>query len=172
MKAPMTLSIYDISVPVLKRGLTNLSAHLKKAEASAEDRKIDPSVFLAARLAPDMHPLSRQVQIASDGAKGGVARLTATDAPSFPDTETTFAELHERIAKTVAYLDTLKPEQFDGAQTREIVLKTPMGDFPFTGQSFALTFMLPNFFFHLTTAYNILRHNGVSIGKMDFIGGA
>ena len=168
----MPLSIYDISVPVLKRGLTNLSAHLKKAEASAEARGFDAAVLLSARLAPDMHPLSRQVQIASDGAKGGVARLTGTDAPSFPDTETTFAELHERIAKTIAYLDTLTPAQFDGAETREIVLKTPMGDFPFTGHSFALTFMLPNLFFHLTTAYNILRHNGVAIGKMDFIGGA
>ena len=168
----MTLSMYDISVPVLKRGLTNLSAQLKKAEVSAEARKIDPSIFVTARLAPDMHPLARQVQIASDGAKGGVARLTDSEAPSFPDTETTFAELHDRIAKTIAYLDTLKAEQFDDAQTREIVLKTPGGDFPFTGQSFALTFMLPNFFFHLATAYAILRHNGVEIGKRDFIGGA
>lgn len=166
----MTLSIYDASVPVLKRGLTNLSAILSKAEASAEARKIDPAVLLAARLAPDMAPLTRQVQIASDGAKGGAARLAGVEAPSYPDTETTFAELHARIAKTIAYLDTFKAEQFDGAEGREIVLKTPNGEFTFTGQSFLLTFVLPNSFFHVTTAYNILRHNGVDLGKFDYLG--
>ena len=166
----MPLSIYDASIPVLKRGLTNLAALLTKAEASAEARKIDPAVFIAARLAPDMHPLARQVQIASDSAKGGAARLTQTDAPSFPDTETTFAELQTRIAKTIAYLDTLTADQFAGAEARTVVFKTPNGDFTFTGQSFLLTFMLPNFFFHVTTAYNILRHNGVELGKFDFLG--
>jgi len=166
----MTLSIYDASIPVLMRGLTNLSAILTKAEASAEARKIDPAVLLASRLAPDMFPLSRQVQIVSDGAKGGAARLAGVEAPSFPDTETTFAELQERITKTVAYLDSLKAEQFDGAESREIVLKTPNGDFSFTGRSFLLTFVLPNSFFHVTTAYNILRHNGVDLGKFDYLG--
>ena len=166
----MTLSIYDASIPVLKRGLTNLAALLHKAEASAQARKIDPAVFITARLAPDMHPLSRQVQIASDGAKGGAARLAGVEAPSFPDTEATFAELHTRIAKTIAYLDGFTADQFAGAETRDIVLKTPNGDFTFTGQSFLLTVMLPNVFFHITTAYNILRHNGVELGKFDFLG--
>jgi len=166
----MTLTIYDAAIPVLKRGLTNLSAILAKAEASAEARKIDPAVFLASRLAPDMFPLSRQVQLVSDGAKGGAARLAGVEAPSFPDTETTFAELQERIAKTIAYLDSFRTEQFAGAEGREIVFKTPNGDFNFTGQSFLLTFVLPNSFFHVTTAYNILRHNGVDLGKFDYLG--
>ena len=166
----MTLSTYDASIPVLKRGLTNLAALLHKAEASATARKIDPSVFLTARLAPDMHPLARQVQIVSDTSKGGAARLTGGEAPSFPDTEATFAELQTRIAKTIAYLDGFTADQFAGVEAREIVLKTPNGDFAFTGQSFLLTFMLPNFFFHVTTAYNILRHNGVELGKFDFLG--
>ena len=166
----MTLSIYDASIPVLKRGLTNLAALLHKAEASATARKIDPAVFISARLAPDMHPLTRQVQIASDSAKGGAARLTGSESPSFPDTEATFAELQTRIAKTIAYLDGFTADQFAGAETRDIVLKTPNGDFTFTGQSFLLTFMLPNVFFHITTAYNILRHNGVELGKFDFLG--
>lgn len=166
----MTFSIYDASLPVLKRGLTNLAGLLTKAEASAAARKIDPAVLLAARLAPDMHPLTRQVQIASDSAKGAAARLTGTEAPSFPDTETTFAELHARIDKTIAYLDSFSPAQLDGAETREIVLKTPNGDFAFTGQSFLLTFALPNFFFHITIAHAILRHNGVDIGKFDYLG--
>ena len=166
----MPLSLYDASIPVLKRGLTNLATLLTKAEASAVARKIDPSVFLTARLAPDMHPLARQVQIVSDGAKGGAARLTGGESPSFPDTEASFAELQTRIAKTIAYLDGFTVDQFAGAETREIVLKTPNGDFSFTGQSFLLTFMLPNFFFHITTAYNILRHNGVELGKIDYLG--
>jgi len=166
----MTLTIYDAAIPVLKRGLTNLSAILAKAEASAEARKIDPAVFLASRLAPDMFPLSRQVQLVSDGAKGGAARLAGVEAPSFPDTETTFAELQERIAKTIAYLDSFRTEQFAGAESRDILFKTPNGDFSFTGHNFLLTFVLPNVYFHIVTAYNLLRHNGVDIGKFDYLG--
>jgi uncharacterized protein len=166
----MTLSMYSASVPVLVRGLTNLSAILDKAVASAEARKIDPAVFVAARLAPDMNPFTAQIQTASDSAKGAGARLTGTEAPSFPDNETTFPELQARIQKTIDYLQSLKPEQFDGAETRDVVMKFPNGEMKFTGQDFLLRFALPNFYFHLTTAYAILRHNGVEIGKMDFLG--
>ena len=166
----MTLSMYAVSVPVFVRGLTNLSAILDKAAASAEARKIDPSVLIAARLAPDMNPFSAQIQIASDRAKGAGARLTATDAPSFPDTETTFPELQARIQKTIDYLQSLKPEQFDGAEARDVIMKFPNGEMKFSGQDFLFSFALPNFFFHVTTAYAILRHNGVDIGKMDFLG--
>jgi uncharacterized protein len=167
----MTLSMYAVSVPVLVRGLTNLSAILDKAVASAEARNIDPSVFVSARLAPDMNPFSAQIQTASDSAKGAGARLTGTDAPSFPDTETTFPELQARIKNTIDYLQSLKPEQFEGADTREVTLKFPNGEMKFAGQDFLFSFALPNFYFHLTTAYAILRHNGVPIGKMDFLGG-
>jgi uncharacterized protein len=166
----MSLSMYDVSVPVLVRGLTNLSANLEKGAASGEARKIEPAVLIGSRLAPDMHPLSRQVQIASDSAKGAGARLTGTDAPSFPDTETTFPELQARIKKTIDYLQSLKREQFEGAETRDIVMKFPNGEMTFSGQDFLFSFALPNFFFHLTTAYAILRHNGVELGKMDFLG--
>jgi len=167
----MTLSMYAVSVPVLVRGLTNLSAILDKAVASAEARKIDPAVFVSARLAPDMNPFSAQIQTASDSAKGAGARLTGTEAPSFPDTETTFPELQARIKNTIDYLQSLKPEQFDGADTRDVIMKFPNGEMKFSGQDFLFSFALPNFFFHLTTAYAILRHNGVPIGKMDFLGG-
>jgi hypothetical protein len=168
----MSISMHEASVGVFVRGLRNLSAILAKAAASAQARKIDPAVLIAARLAPDMHPLSRQVQIASDSAKGAAARLTGTEVPSWPDTETSFDELQARIAKTIDYLQGFKPEQFDGAENRAIVLKSPGGDLTFDGKSFLLGFALPNFLFHVTTAYGILRHNGVEIGKRDFLGAA
>ena len=166
----MAISIYDASVPTLIRGLGNLSAVLGKGAAFAEARKIEPAVLIGARLAPDMHPLSRQVQIASDSAKGGPARLAGAEVPSFPDTETTFAELQARIVKTIDFLQTLKPESFEGAEARTITLPNPSGEMKFSGQEFLFGFVLPNFFFHTTTAYAILRHNGVEIGKMDFLG--
>jgi uncharacterized protein len=166
----MSLSMYDASVPVLVRGLGNLSSLLEKGLASAEARNIDPAVLVAARLAPDMHPLSRQVQIASDSAKGAASRLTGVDNPSWPDTETTFAELQARIKQSIDYLQTFKPEQFEGADTKSVTLPSPGGDMKFTGQEFLLGFVLPNFFFHVTTAHAILRHNGVPIGKMDYLG--
>ena len=166
----MSLSMYDACVPVLVRGLTNLSAILEKAAASAEARNIDASVLIGSRLAPDMHPLSRQVQIASDSAKGAAARLTGTENPSWPDTETTFPELAARISKTIDYLQAFKPEQFEGAAARTVTLPSPSGEMKFSGQDFLFGFVLPNFFFHLTTAYAILRHNGAPIGKMDFLG--
>ncbi len=166
----MTLSMYDASVPVFVRGFTNLSAILGKGLASAEAREIDPAVFVSARLAPDMNQFSEQIQIASDNAKRAGARLTGTEAPPWPDDETTFAELQARIAKTIRYLQTLRPDQFEGAETREIVLKFPTRELKFTGRDYLFQFALPNFFFHVTTAYAILRHNGVDIGKWDYLG--
>jgi hypothetical protein len=166
----MPISMYSASVPVLIRGLHNLSAILDKAAASAEARKIDPAVLIGARLAPDMFPLGRQIQIASDTAKGGAARLAGADVPSWPDTETTFPELQARIKKTVDYLETFKAGQIDGGEDRTITLKTPEGDLTFPGQAFLFNFVLANFLFHVTTAYAILRHNGVEIGKRDYLG--
>jgi uncharacterized protein len=162
--------MYDASVPVLIRGLGNLSALLEKGLASAEARKIDPAVLVSARLAPDMHPLKNQVQIASDSAKGAASRLAGVDNPSWPDTETTFPELQARIKKTIDYLQSFKPEQFEGSETKTVTLPSPGGDMTFTGQEFLFGFVLPNFFFHVTTAHAILRHNGVPIGKMDYLG--
>jgi hypothetical protein len=166
----MPISMYSASIPVLTRGLRNLSAILDKATASAEARKIDPAVLIGARLAPDMFPLGRQIQIASDTAKGGAARLAGAEVPSWPDTETTFPEFQTRIKKTVDYLGTFKAAQIDGAEERAITLKMPDGDLTLTGQAYLFNFVLPNFLFHVTTAYAILRHNGVEIGKRDYLG--
>lgn len=166
----MALSIYQASVPVFIRIFGNLSEILKKAEAHAAAKKIDPSVLVNARLAPDMFPLARQIQIASDAAKGAGARLAGVDIPSFADTETTFAELQERIAKTITFLEGLKPEQFDGSDNRDVTVKTGGREFKAPGQFYLFNFAFPNFFFHVTTAYAILRHNGVEIGKMDYLG--
>lgn len=166
----MSLSMYQASVPVFVRVLTNLAAVLAKGAASAEARKIDPSVLIGARLAPDMLPLVKQVQIATDSAKGAVARLAGVEVPSYPDTETTFAELQERVAKTIAFVSSLTPEQIDGSEERAITLKLRSGEMNFTGQPFLLNFALPNLYFHATTTYAILRHNGVELGKMDYLG--
>jgi hypothetical protein len=162
--------MYQASVPLMTRMLTNLDAILTKAEADATARKIDPAVFLAARLAPDMHPLTRQVQIATDMAKGGVARLAGAEVPGFADTETTFADLHARIAKTIAFIGGIAADQIDGSEDKEITLAFPNGSMSFSGQMYLLNFVLPNLFFHITTAYAILRHNGVQLGKMDYMG--
>ena len=166
----MTLSMYQASAPVFTRMLTNLAAILTKAEENAATRKIDPAIFLAARLAPDMLPLTRQIQMASDAAKGGIARLAGVEIPSFPDTEIDFAGLHARIAKTIAFIESAPKDQIEGSDVSSIVLKFPGRELNFTGQSFLFQFALPNFFFHVTTAYAILRHNGVPVGKMDFLG--
>ena len=167
----MAFSLYDASIPVLVRMLATLSSLLTKGAESAAARKIDPSVFTTARLAPDMIPLSGQVQLACDAAKGCAARLSGTSAPSHPDTEVTFEDLQARIAKTVEYLKSITAQQLDGAEDRDIVMKFPSGEMKFTGHSFLVTFALPNFFFHIVTAYNILRHNGVALGKMDYLSG-
>ncbi|MCY1518178.1 hypothetical protein D9M68_528870 [compost metagenome] len=166
----MSLSMYQACVPVFTRQLNNLSTILGIAAAHAETRKIDPSVFLNARLAPDMFPLSRQVQIACDGAKGGIALLAGIEAPSHADDETTFAELQARIAKTLAFLQGVDAAQVDGSEERTVTLKRRDKETHFQGQAFLLDHVLPNFYFHLTTAYAILRHNGVEIGKRDFLG--
>jgi hypothetical protein len=150
--------------------LSSLDKVLTKAEADAAARKIDPEVLVNYRLAPDMFPLVRQIQIMTDQAKGGASRLAGQEPPKWADDEKTFADLHARIAKTIAYLKTFKPGDFEGAETRNIELKFPNASFTFTGKDYFLTFVIPNFYFHYTTAYAILRHNGVPIGKGDFLG--
>ena len=166
----MTLSMYQASIPVFVRALGNLSAILDKAAAQAEARKIDPPVFINARLAPDMFPLSRQVQSASDSAKGCAARLAGVEVPRYEDIETTFPELRARIAKTVAFMQGVKPAQIDGSEDRTITLKLRGREVNYSGRDYLLNFVLPNFFFHATTAYAILRHNGLEIGKTDYLG--
>lgn len=164
-------NLYTLSVPMLKTMLSNLAAILKKAEDHAAARKIDAAVFLQARLAPDMFALTRQVQIASDQAKG-VARLAGVQPPSFADDEASFDALCARIAKTVTFLDTLSPAQFEAAESREVRFEIGPYKFEFVGADYLTQWTLPNFFFHMTTAYDILRHNGVDIGKRDFLGQA
>lgn len=168
----MSLSMYHASIPPFVRMLGNLSAILHKAEAYAAERKIEPSVLLNARLAPDMYPLVRQVQIATDSVKGCAARLAGIEVPSYADTESSFAEVQARIDKTLTFLQSIAAAQVDGSEARPITLKFPGAELHFTGQDYLLNFVLPNFYFHLTTAYAILRHNGLNIGKMDFLGQA
>ncbi len=167
----MSLSMYQASVPVLIRMLDNLSHILDKAVKHAEAKNIDPSVFVNARLAPDMYPLSKQVQIATDMAKGCAARLSGLEVPSYEDNEATFADLQARIAKTSAFIQSVSAGQIDGSEDRTVTLKLRGKEISFAGQPYLLHFVLPNFYFHITTAYNILRHNGVELGKMDFLGG-
>jgi len=168
----MSLSMYQISIPVFARALNNLAAILNKAVAHAEAKKIDPSVLINYRLAPDMLPLSRQVQIASDAAKGCAARLAGVEVPSFADTETTFPELQERIAKTLAFLNTVNAAQIDGSESRTVTIQLRGKDVQFLGLAYLTSFVLPNLYFHVTTAYAILRHNGVELGKADYLGAA
>jgi hypothetical protein len=166
----MSISLYDVSIPVFTRSLTNLGAILDKAASHAESRKVDPKVFPAARLIIDMLPLSSQIQIACDTAKGAAARLAGVEVPKHPDTEVTLDELKARVARTLDFIKTIKPEQLQGAETREIVLQFPSLTLKFTGLDYVTSFVLPNFFFHVTTAYALLRKNGVDIGKRDFLG--
>ena len=166
----MNLSMYHASAPRFVNILNNLSAILDKAQAFADARKIDPTVLASARLYPDMLPMARQVQIASDTAKGAAARLAGIDIPKYEDTEQTLADLKARIAKTIAFIGTVKPAQIDGSEDREITLKLGGKEVKYTGMQYLLGFAQPNFYFHVTTAYDILRHNGVEIGKADYIG--
>ena len=166
----MAISMYQISVPLFLKTLGNLSAILDKGAAFAEAKKVDPAVLLGYRLAPDMLNLTRQVQIASDHARRASCRLAGVEPPVFEDNETSFAELKARIDKTIAFINTLKAAQFESAESREITLKIGGKDKTLSGQTYFLHNALPNFFFHTTTAYAILRHCGVEIGKMDFIG--
>lgn len=167
MQQPM----YVASVPVFKQLLGGLSGVLTKAAEHAAARKIDPPALLQARLFPDMFPLLRQVQIATDFARSVAARLAGVEVPSAPDTEQSFDELQQRIASTVAFLDSLDPAGFDSSETREIVLRpgTPK-ERTLSGQAYLLSYGLPQFFFHVTTAYALLRHSGVDIGKRDYMG--
>lgn len=167
----MSLSMYQASVPVFVHMLGALSHVLSKAEANAAERKIDPQVLVNARLAPDMFPLKGQVQLASDHAKGAPSRLAGRESPRYEDTEATFAELQARISKTLDYLGTFAETDFEGAETRAIVMKGRQRELNFTGLDYLQRFALPNFFFHVTTAYDILRHNGVPLSKSDFLGG-
>jgi hypothetical protein len=166
----MAISMYQASVPVFARNLGNLRRILDKAAAHAQAKKIDPSVLASARLYPDMLPLSAQVQIASDFARGTSARLAGGEPPSYEDTETNLAELSARIERTLEYLKTLKAADIDGSEAREIVRPLRGQPKKFSGLNYLLQFALPNFYFHVATAYAILRHNGVEIGKSDFIG--
>jgi hypothetical protein len=166
----MPISMYQASAPRFASSLKNLSAILAKAQAHCEARKIDPLILTGTRLYPDMFAFARQVQIACDTAKGAVARLAGVEVPKHEDTEKSFEELQARIAKTLAFIATLKPAQIDGSEEREVVLKLRGKDVSFQGLQYLLGFAWPNFYFHVTTAYNILRHNGVEIGKADFLG--
>jgi uncharacterized protein len=166
----MPLSMYTVSVPVMIHGFGVLSFYIDKAEAYARELGIDPSVLVNARLAPDMMTFAGQIQRASDNAKGGVARLAAIPAPGFADNETTFDELRARIDKTVDFLKTVKPEQLEGSEDRIIDLKFGGAAVSFPGQTYLFSMLIPNFFFHITTAHDILRHNGVKIGKRDYFG--
>jgi hypothetical protein len=167
----MHLSMYQASVPVFVRMLDNLSKILDQAARHADERKIDPAVFVNARLAPDMYPLSRQVQIATDMAKGCAARLAGLEVPVYEDNESTFPELQTRIAKTIAFVQSVNAEQIDGSEEKTITLKLRSQEVNFLGLPYLIHFVLPNFYFHITTAYAILRHNGLALGKKEFIGG-
>jgi hypothetical protein len=167
----MNISMHNASVPVFKQMLQSLSHILNKAETHANEKKIEHDAFLQARLFPDMFPLVRQVQIAADFAKSVSARLANVDVPAYDDNEKSFADLQERIKKTLSFIESIDPAKFEGAASREVVLRpgTPK-EKKFTGLSYLLNYGLPQFFFHVTTTYSILRHNGVEIGKLDFMG--
>jgi hypothetical protein len=166
----MSFSIYRASIPVLIRNFESLSAILKKGEAFAVEKGLAPAELLEARLYEDMHNLIRQVQLASDSAKGCAARLAGIENPSFADTETNFAELHARIGKTVDFLKSVSEAQLKGAEDKTVTLKVRGRAINFSGSDYLLNFALPNYFFHVTTAYDILRHKGVPLGKLDYLG--
>ena len=166
----MSLSMYSASVPVFDRMLGNLGRWLDKAEAHAVAKKFDTSVYLGARLAPDMLTFTKQIQIACDGAKFGIARLAGVEAPKFDDTEASFAELRERIRATIEFVTSVPAARFDGSDEKEVTIPRRDGSMTMKGEAYLKTFVLPNFYFHLTTAYALLRHNGVDLGKSDFLG--
>jgi hypothetical protein len=166
----LKISMHQASVPVFVRALNNLAAILEKAAAHAEAKKIDPAALINFRFYPDMLPLSKQIQIASDSAKGGVARLAGGEPPKYEDNETSFPDLVARLRKTVAYLESVKPEQVDGSEDRTVTWKTQTSTRSMQGMPYLLNHVTPNVYFHVTTAYAILRHCGVEIGKQDFLG--
>jgi hypothetical protein len=167
----MSISIYDSLVPVAIQKLETLSGILKKGAAYAQEKKVDESVLLNSRLYPDMFPFARQVQIACDTCKAGASRLAEIEIPSHPDVEKTFNELQERIQKTISFLKTIKPQQLENKEKIKISYKTPRGtEYNFVGLQYLSYHVLPNIYFHITTAYDILRHNGVELGKKDYLG--
>lgn len=167
----MPISMYSAFVPVAIHTLNSLSAVLGKGAAHCEVRKIDPSALLTSRLFPDMFPLIKQVQIAADMVKGGAARLAGIEIPKFEDNEASFADLQARLAKTVAFLQGIRPEQLEGKEGADIVLTLPSRQVEFKGEAYLVHYVLPNMYFHTTTAYGLLRHGGVELGKRDFLGG-
>jgi hypothetical protein len=167
----MAISMYQASIPQFTKMLTNLSNILKKGEAFASAKGLDSKALLEGQLAPDMFSLTKQVQIACDQVKNGMARIAGIEPPKFEDNETTFAQLQDRIAKTIAFANSLKPEQIDGTEAKEIKFSIKEWSFEFVGEQYLLTWIIPNFYFHVTTTYAILRHKGVEVGKMDYLGG-
>lgn len=168
----MTITLYQAAVPPVLQVLTSLLNILGKASAHCQARRIEPSVLLGSRLFPDMFPLVRQVQIVTDQAKGMAARLAGIEVPSYPDDEASFEGLQVRLASTIAFIKSIHPEQIDGAEDKDIHFKAGGSELKFKGQNYLLNFVFPNFYFHAATAYNILRHNGVELGKRDFLGDA
>ena len=166
----MSISMYQALIPNAIHALHNLIGILQKTAEHAAARKIDPDILLTARLFPDMFPLTRQVQIASDVAKGAAARLAGLEPPSYDDNESTFLGLIERVQKTIHYLETFTPAQIDGSEEKAIMINMRSGTAHFEGQPYLLNYVLPNLYFHITTAYAIARHNGVELGKADFLG--
>lgn len=167
----MSISVFDQVIVPLKRMLGNLDSIVTRAEQYATNKDIDPGVLIQARLRPDMLPFVAQIRIATDTAKGAAARLSGSEVPKWADDEETFADVHERIGKAIDYLGTMKPEQFEGAEKRNIELKLGPRTAKFVGTDYITGFVVPNFYFHVTTAYAILRHNGVELGKSDYLGG-
>lgn len=166
----MTISMHSASVPVFARMLGHLVSWLDKAEAHAQAKKFDPAVYLAARLAPDMLPFTKQIQIACDAVKFGVARLGGVEAPKFDDTEASLADLRERIRKTLEFIRSVPADAIDGSEAKDITVPRRDGNITMKGEAYLKNYVLPNFFFHLTTAYALLRHNGVELGKGDYLG--
>jgi hypothetical protein len=168
----MSNLVYDLAIATMLRSLRNLDAIVTKAEEyAAADKNLDPETLIQGRLYPNMRPFVFQVQVATDTAKGAAARLTGKPLPSWPDEEKSFADVHARLEKAIDYLSGFTPADFDGSENRPIELKLGQYEMKFTGTSYLASFVLPNFFFHVTTAYDILRHNGVPLGKADFLGG-
>jgi uncharacterized protein len=166
----MSITMYSASTPVFVRMLTNLGTWLDKAEAHAAAKKFEPSVYLGARLAPDMLPFTKQIQIACDMAKFGIARLASVDAPKFDDTETSLAELRARVRATIEFIKSVPAEKIDGTEDKDVTIPRRDGTMTLKGEAYLKNFVLPNFYFHLTTTYALLRHNGVELGKIDFLG--
>ena len=167
----MSISMYQASIPQFSKMLTNLSHILKKGEEFASAKSLDSKALVEGRLAPDMFPLTKQVQIACDQVKNGMARIAGVEPPKFEDDEASFADLQERIAKTITFTNNLRPEQINGTEAKEIKFSIKEWKFEFVGEQYLLTWIIPNFYFHVTTAYDILRHQGVEIGKTDYLGG-